>query len=80
MSADPIIPALSRILSDILGEEISLTAASRIKDIPGWDSLVQMTFILLAEKEFGVELSMKEISSFEDIGSLASIIAAKKGG
>lgn len=58
---------------------MTLSAESVARDIEGWDSLVQMTFMLLTEKAFGVELSMREISSFENVGALARIIAGKKG-
>ena len=79
MNEEEIIVTLSGILSDILGEEVSLSAASTAQDIEGWDSLVQMTFMLLTEKTWDIELSMKEISSFKNVGELARIIAEKKG-
>ncbi len=80
MTQDDYLGNLSSILSDILGEPVTLRAGTVARDIPGWDSLVQMTFMLLVEKDYGIELSMKEISEFENVGALAATIAAKKEG
>lgn len=79
MSQENIIASLSQILSDILGEEVALHADSTAQDIEGWDSLVQMTFLLVAEKTFGLELSIQEVSHFENVGALARLIEERKG-
>ena len=74
---EQIIAKLSEIISDILDEEIVLTEESVMQDVEGWDSLTQMTFMLLIEKEFQLELSIDEISGFRNVGALAERIAAK---
>jgi acyl carrier protein len=50
-----------------------LTAA----DVPGWDSLAHVRLMLMVERAFAIRLSATEISSFKNVGDLASAITAK---
>jgi acyl carrier protein len=50
-----------------------LTAA----EVPGWDSLAHVRFMLIIERAFAIKLSASEISSFRNVGDLATVIAAK---
>lgn len=75
---ETILAKLSELLSDILDQELILTETTVTKDVEGWDSLVQMTFMLLIEKEFQIELTIEEISAFENVGALVERILAKE--
>ncbi|MBM4074952.1 MAG: acyl carrier protein [Planctomycetes bacterium] len=48
------------------------------KDIPGWDSLMQVNLIVSVEEEFDVRFTSKEIVSFECIGDMKRTIVSKK--
>jgi acyl carrier protein len=46
-------------------------------DVPGWDSLAHIRLILAVEKGFGIKFRTAEISSFENMGDLAAMVARK---
>lgn len=58
-------------------DSLVVTAATTAADVPGWDSLAHIRFILAVEKGFGVKFRTAEISSFDNLGDLAAIIAQK---
>lgn len=78
MDKGEILRKLSEILSEILDREVELKENTVSADVEGWDSLVQMTFMLVIEQDLGVELTIEEISKFENVGKLADRIAAEK--
>lgn len=78
MDKGEILRKLSEILSEILDREVELQEDTVSADVEGWDSLVQMTFMLVIEQDLGVELTIEEISKFENVGKLADRIAAEK--
>ncbi|SEH18298.1 acyl carrier protein [Sphingopyxis sp. YR583] len=58
-------------------ETLEVTPETTARDVPGWDSLAHIRFILAAEKAFGIKFRTAEISSFENLGDLAAMIAQK---
>lgn len=78
MEKGEILRKLSEILSDILDRTVDLEKNTVPSDVEGWDSLVQMTFMLLIEQDFGIELTIEEIGKFENVGKLVDRIAAEK--
>lgn len=58
-------------------ESLPVTPATTAADVPGWDSLAHIRFILAVEKGFGIKFRTAEISSFDNLGDLAAMIAQK---
>jgi acyl carrier protein len=58
-------------------EALPVTAETTASDVPGWDSLAHIRFILAVEKGFGIKFRTAEISSFDNLGDLAAMIAQK---
>lgn len=58
-------------------EPLPVTPATTASDVPGWDSLAHIRFILAVEKGFGIKFRTAEISSFDNLGDLAAMIAQK---
>ena len=48
-------------------------------DVDGWDSFAHIRLMLAVEKSFGVSFSASQISSLNDVGDLANLIASKTG-
>lgn len=57
---------------------LAVTAETTAADVPGWDSLAHIRFILAVEKGFGIKFRTAEISSFDNLGDLAAMIAQKR--
>lgn len=55
--------------------DVSLSADSRFKDLPGWDSVNAMRLITHIEKDFVMKLPIKEYLNAQTLGEVGSLIA-----
>jgi acyl carrier protein len=70
-SEPQILAALTQILRDLLlDDSIALTMTTRRDDVPNWDSLAYISFMVAVETEFGVKFNVAEIESFENVGAI----------
>jgi acyl carrier protein len=56
-------------------ESINLSPEMTADDIPAWDSITHIQLIFAVEEEFGINLSMKDLESLDDVGALRAAIA-----
>jgi acyl carrier protein len=71
MTAEAILDRFTRILRDLLADDsIVLTMDTRREQVPNWDSLAYVSFIVAVEIEFGVKFGVAEVESFESVGAL----------
>jgi acyl carrier protein len=56
-------------------ESIELSPEMTADDIPAWDSITHIQLIFAVEEEFGINLSMKDLESLDDVGALRAAIA-----
>jgi len=71
MTARAILDSFTRILRDLLADDsIVLTMETKREQVPNWDSLGYVSFIVAVEMEFGVKFSVAEVESFENVGAL----------
>lgn len=71
-------------LSDIAGEHfdqpgLTLTRESTAGDVPGWDSLAHIQFLMQVERAFKIRFKSSEVSSFADVGQMADRIQTRLG-
>jgi acyl carrier protein len=79
MSDEETLGTLSQILGDLLGNDaIVLKPETRRDDVPDWDSLMYMNFIVMVEMRFGIKFRVAEIESFKDVGAVVAAIRAKR--
>ncbi len=69
---------ITGILRDVFDDD-DLVATEKLSasDVPGWDSLAHVRFMLAIERAFSIAFSASEISSFKNVGDLAKAISAK---
>ena len=80
ISDQDILDALSRILRILLGNEsIVLAPETTRPDVPGWDSMMYINFIVAVEGEFGIKLRLADVESFETVGDIVRGIKAIQG-
>jgi acyl carrier protein len=67
---------IKEIISDLLDldGEIELTPDMGASDVPGWDSLANVSIVFAIEEEFGIELSAQELKALASLGDLARTI------
>ena len=70
-----IIDELTTIVKEVLGkDDIYLTSSTTAYDVPGWDSLSHVQILYKCELQWGIRLSLKELSSLNNVGDLVDII------
>jgi acyl carrier protein len=65
-------------MADIFEVE-AVQSDDKLEDFDAWDSLTQLTIISLADENYGVTVSVKELRDAETIGGLKKLIDDKKG-
>ena len=56
-----------------------LTRETTAADVPGWDSLAHIQFLMEIEAAFGVRFKASEVSSFANVGQLVDRLQAELG-
>lgn len=69
---------------DLIAEGIevdpgTLTADTRIADVPEWSSLGWLTIMSLIDERFGLQIPAADIRSFRTAGDLVSYVRSKVG-
>ncbi len=69
---------LNDIIQDVIGGDLpSLCDASTAADLPGWDSLFQISLLAAVEIRFGVEIRSAEADRLRTVGQLVDLILDK---
>jgi acyl carrier protein len=75
---DSVLSRLTPLMQECFdNDDVVATPELTAADVPGWDSLAHVRFMLTVERIFAVKFSAAEMASFENVGQLASAIAAK---
>jgi acyl carrier protein len=57
----------------------SLTAQTSALDVPGWDSVSQVSLVMRLEDEFHIQISATALNTIPNIGGLVDFIAQSTG-
>jgi acyl carrier protein len=80
MPLDAIYEKLSDILRDQFDDDdIVARPDLTATDVDGWDSFAHIRLMLAVERSFGVSFSASQISTLNNVGDLANLIASKTG-
>lgn len=79
MNEAVVLARLTRILQDLLGDEsVTLTPATRRRDVPGWDSFAYVNFIVAVELEFGIKFRVADVEAFDTVADIIAAILAQQ--
>lgn len=77
MSDQEILDVLTRALRDLLMDDsIVLRMETRREDVPNWDSLVYINFIVAVEMQLGIKFKVADVESFANVGEIVAGIKA----
>ncbi len=69
---------MNLIFKDVFSlRDFVLNNAMTARDVPGWDSINHIRLVLKIESTFKVKFTIKEIQSFDNVGSLLSVTQKK---
>ncbi|OUS27015.1 hypothetical protein A9Q99_17575 [Gammaproteobacteria bacterium 45_16_T64] len=69
-----ILMKVSEIIRDVLDEELDITMGTSASDAEDWDSLANIQIIDAIEKEFDINLSIKDIDVLNKAGNVGATI------
>jgi acyl carrier protein len=73
MGDQDILDVLTRVLRDLLMDDaIVLKMDTRREDVPNWDSLIYINFIVAVEIELGVKFKVADVESFANVGEIVT--------
>lgn len=73
MSEQDILESFTEILRELLmNDEIVLGMETRREDVPNWDSLNYINFIVAVEMKLGVKFNVADVESFETVGQIVA--------
>lgn len=76
--SNKIINNLNKIFRDYFNNnKISLNSKTTSRNIKGWDSLAQISLIILIEKKFKIKFTVKEVESLSNVGDMINLINKK---
>ena len=76
--SDKIINTLNKIFRDYFNnDKISLNNKTSSKNIKAWDSLAQISLIILIEKKFKIKFTVKEVESLSNVVEMINLINKK---
>ena len=75
MSQSEVLARLQKVFDDLLLEPVKLTPALTARDVPEWDSLLQISIVVAVEAEFGIRFRVGEVEATKNVGEFADLIA-----
>ena len=78
MTSSELKDKLNAIFRDVFDDDqILIDPHMTAADISGWDSLAHIRLIVSVERNFGVNFTVLEIDSLENVGGFLELIAGK---
>ena len=77
MNQTEIIAKMQGIFDEIFLEPPQLTPTLTAKDVPEWDSLLQITLLVAVEKAFNVRFRVGEVEAAKNVGEFADLIGRR---
>ena len=77
MKQTEIIAQLQSIFDDIFLEPPRLTPTLTAKEVPEWDSLLQITLLVAVEKAFNIRFRVGEVEATKNIAEFADLIGRR---
>lgn len=78
MNQADIYSKLEQIMIDVFDlDDLDLKPETTAQDVPGWDSLSNIRFILALEESFGLRFSALEIGSNNNVGEFVGLLETK---
>jgi acyl carrier protein len=79
VSEEEILAVFTRILRDLLMDDsIVLKMETRRQDVPNWDSMAYISFVVAAEGELGMKFKLVEVDSFETVGDIVAAVRTRQ--
>jgi len=79
MYREQIIREMQAIFDELFLDQVTLAPELTAKEVPEWDSLMQINILVAIEQHFKVRFRMGEVETTSNIGEFADLIARRLG-
>jgi acyl carrier protein len=79
MTQTEVIARLQLIVDDIFLDPPQLKPELTAKEVPEWDSLLQISILVATEKAFNVRFRVGEVEAAKNVGEFADLIVRRMG-
>jgi acyl carrier protein len=69
-----VIVRLQEVFDGLFLDPVTLAPDLSAKDVPEWDSLLQISIVVAVEKAFGVRFRVGEVEATRNVGEFADLI------
>jgi acyl carrier protein len=77
MNQTDVFAKLQTIFDDLFVEPPKISASLSAKDVPEWDSLIQISLMVAVEKAFNVRFRVGEVEATTNVGEWADLIVRR---
>jgi acyl carrier protein len=70
---------MQAIFDELFLDQVTLAPELTAKEVPEWDSLMQINILVAIEQHFKVRFRMGEVETTSNIGEFADLIARRLG-
>lgn len=79
MTNDEVVERLRPVTANLFGAPMDLGGDTKLRSLPGWESIRHLHFILAIEDTFGVELDPADIESLDTLNDAAAAVVKRMG-
>lgn len=72
-----ILMEVQKILSELIGDEITLSEETMPSEVEEWDSLIHFQLVVALQNEFGIKFAINEIQGWASVGDIVRSIKTK---
>ena len=78
MTDEEIYSRLKAVIEDVFDvDDLVISPSLRARDVPGWDSLGNIRFVLAAEQAFGLRFKTSEVGGRPTLGAFVELLKSK---
>lgn len=74
---DQVLAELQTVFDSIFLDPVTVTPELSAKDVPEWDSLLQVSLVVAVERHFQVRFRVGEVEATSNVGEFAALIARR---
>jgi acyl carrier protein len=74
---DQALAELQQVFNAIFLDPVTVTPELSAKDVPEWDSLLQVSLVVAVERHFKIRFRVGEVEATSNVGEFAALIARR---
>ena len=77
MNQTEVMSKLQEVFDNVFLDKVTLTPTLNAKDVPEWDSLMQISLVVAVEETFSIRFQTGEVVALNNVGEFAALISQR---